>query len=77
MESEGGAIDQYIAWQCEKLGRHINPDKLRALILAPSESGAVGAARVIITKPVFKELDETTVAHFSGNKTIKREVTER
>ncbi len=77
VESEGGAIDQYIAWQCEKLGRHINPDKLRALILAPSESGAVGAARVVITKPVFKELGETTIAHFSGSKTIKREVTER
>ena len=77
VESEGGAIDQYIAWQCEKLGRPINPDKLRALILAPSENGAVGATRVVITKPVFKELSETTIAHFSGNKTIKREVTER
>ena len=74
VEGEGGAIDQYIEWQAAELGRHINPDKLRALILAPSEEGAVGATRVVITSPEFSDLADTTIAQFSGNKTIRHEV---
>lgn len=75
IEGAGGAIDQYNNWQSSELGRHINPDKLRALILAPSEEGAVGATRVVITSPVFTEINDVTIAKFSGNKIIRHEVT--
>lgn len=75
VEGEGGAIDQYIAWQSGALGRSINPDKLRALILAPSGEDAVEASRVVITSPEFIELNDTTIAKFSGRKTIRHEVT--
>ena len=74
VEGEGGAIDQFIQWQAGVLGRHINPDKLRALILAPTGDTAVGATRVVITSPEFTELNDTTIARFSGNKTIRHEV---
>lgn len=74
IEAEGGAIDQYIEWQSGALGRHINPDKLRTFILAPQWDEAVGATRVIINSPKFTELNDTTIARFSGKKTIKHEV---
>ena len=74
VEGEGGAIDQFIKWQSGALGRHINPDKLRALILAPTGETAVGATRVVITSPEFTELNDTTIAKFSGSKTIRHEV---
>lgn len=74
VEGAGGAIDQFIDWQSSALGRDINPDKLRALILAPPGDGAVGASRVVITSPTFTELDDTAIAKFSGKKTISHEV---
>jgi phage-related baseplate assembly protein len=74
VEGEGGAVDQYIEWQAGVLGRHINPDKLRALILAPQWDGAAGASRVVINSPEFTELNDTTIAKFSGKKTIRHEV---
>ena len=74
IEGEGGAIDQYNEWQSAALGRSINPDKLRALILAPSGDEAVGATRVEIISPVFTALGDTKIAKFSGTKTITHEV---
>lgn len=74
VEGDGGAIDKFNEWQSEELGRDINPDKLRALILAPADENAVGATRVAITSPTFAELDDTTVAKFSGNMTVRHEV---
>ena len=74
IEGDGGAIDQYIEWQSAELGRHINPDKLRALVLAPDGETAVGATRVVINSPEFVELSDTTIAKFNGTKTIRYEV---
>jgi len=75
IEGEGGAVDQYIAWQSGALGRDINPDQLRKQILAPSwESGLVGAIRVEITEPQFTEIDDDEIAKFSGNLTVTHEV---
>ena len=74
IESDGGAIAQYTKWQSGAIGRDINPDKLRALILKPDGENAVGAYRVAITSPTFAELDETTIAQFSGTMTVKHEV---
>ena len=46
----------------------IYPDELRKLILCPHwTENQIGATRVIITKPEYKELPSTTVAKFSGN----------
>ena len=44
------------------------------MILAPTGEGAVGATRVAITSPAFIELDDVTIAKFSGQKTIRHEV---
>ena len=74
VEAAGGAIDQYIEWQSGALGRHINPDQLRSLIYSPQWDGAVGATRVVINSPEFTELNDTTIARFSGRKTIRHEV---
>lgn len=76
IEGDGGAVDLFNEWQSAKLGRDINPDKLRALILAPSGEGKVGATRVVINSPAFTELNDITIARFSGNKNIRHEVAE-
>ncbi len=65
IEGENGAINQYINWQSSSLNQDINPDKLRKFILAPEDG--IGAERVVINKPDFREIDSTTVAKFSGS----------
>ena len=72
IEGEGGAIDQYNAWQTAALARDINPDQLRRFILAPSTG--TGAMRVDIIKPTFKELSKAQVAKLSGTPIISHEV---
>lgn len=44
------AVNNYIKWQCEKLGRDINPDELKALLKQ------AGVKRVDIVEPVFTSL---------------------
>lgn len=44
------AVDEYIAWQCARFGRDINPDKLREYVLA------AGAKRLVLTSPSFTSL---------------------
>lgn len=56
IEDSGGIVDQYVAWQAEKLNRDINPDELRKLVLT------AGAYRMTVTSPVFAEVDEDEVA---------------
>ena len=74
IEGDGGAIDQFNEWQSAELGRHIEPDKLRALMLAPKGEGDVGATRVEITSPKRVEIFDTTIAKFSGIMTIRHKV---
>lgn len=57
IEDAGGAIDKYIAWQKANMGRAINPDYLRQLVLN------AGARRLIVTSPVYTVLTENTVAN--------------
>ena len=64
VEGSGGAIDNYVYWQGSTLDQDINPDELVKRILN------AGASRVEIVKPVYTELDDTTVAKFSGNKAV-------
>ncbi len=56
IENAGGAIDRYKTWQSGKLGRAVNPDSLKQLILNS------GAFRVDISNPVYTELDTDQVA---------------
>jgi phage-related baseplate assembly protein len=56
IELSGGAIDQYKAWQYAKLGRAINPDYLRQLMLS------AGAFRIDITDPVYTALNADQAA---------------
>lgn len=75
VEGTGGAIEQYIEWQSATIGRDINPDKLRALILKP-DGDAVGAYRVSIVSPTFTAIDDTTMAKHSGKIVVNHEVVE-
>jgi len=64
VEGSGGAIDNYVYWQDSALDQDINPSELIKRILN------AGATRVEIAAPVYTELDETTVAKFSGVKSV-------
>lgn len=76
VEGSGGAIDQFNAWQTTALGRNINPDQLRRLILCPDwDNTLVGADRVSIVSPPFYKLTKGQVAYFSGKLTVSHEVT--
>lgn len=44
------AVDQYVSWQCGKLGRDINPDKLREMVYP------TGIKRIVLTAPEFTPL---------------------
>ncbi|TZE82008.1 baseplate assembly protein [Calorimonas adulescens] len=56
IEGTGGAIDQYKSWQAGKLGRAVNPDYLRQLILN------AGAFRIDIISPMYIEINPDQVA---------------
>lgn len=72
-----GAVETYRLWQDTVIGRDINPDKLKALVMNPAGDGSVaGADRVEITSPTFTQLSSGVVGHFSGNITITHEVVE-
>lgn len=73
IEDDGGAIDQYIEWQCSELGRDINPDELRKFVLVPGD-GKTGAYRIDVTAPIYTAIADTEVAHFSGSLTVSHEV---
>lgn len=50
------AVQKYIMWQRERIGRDINPDQLRKLILL------AGAKRLDIREPQFKEIGKESIA---------------
>ena len=64
IEGSGGSIEIYQEWQDTVMGRAINPDYLRKLILAPTEG--VGATRVEVTSPAYTVLSQTQVAKCKG-----------
>lgn len=71
IEGDGGAVDLYKSWQNTALGRDINPDKLRALILSPASG--IGATRVDVVSPSYTVVGETQVAKV-GSITITHEI---
>lgn len=60
IEGPEGALEQFKIWQDSKMGRDINPDKLRALCLSPEHG--VGCTRIVVESPEYKDLKETEVA---------------
>lgn len=63
IEGEGGAIDQYNAWQQGNIGRDINPDRLRAFMLDNCQY-------MDVTKPKRQAVSASQIARFSGKLTI-------
>ena len=59
------AVEEYISWQKEKIGRDVNPDKLRSMLLG------AGAKRVEVRTPVFERLAWSSIAVISGEPTIQ------
>lgn len=64
IEGSSGSIVTYQEWQDTVMGRAINPDYLRKLILAPTNG--VGATRVEVISPVYTALTQTQVAKCQG-----------
>jgi phage-related baseplate assembly protein len=58
------AVADYEAWQTERIGRDVNPDRLIQLCLG------AGAKRVEISGLEFKRIGFDTVAHIVGSETI-------
>lgn len=56
IEGAGGAIDKYVEWQDETIGRGINPQKLMAMCFA------AGADTVTVTSPAAADVSEKQVA---------------
>ena len=59
-ERVNAAVAEYEAWQIDRIGRDINPDRLVQLCLA------AGAKRVEFDGLVFTELERTMVARFNS-----------
>lgn len=72
VESENGAIQRYIDWQNARIGRAINPDRLRSEILK-SDTKPIGAERIEIVSPTYKELTATQIARWSGTAKVTHE----
>lgn len=60
IEGEHGALKHFVEWQDTKMGRDINPDKLRALCLSPDVGS--GCSRISVKSPEYMVLKETEVA---------------
>ena len=58
------AVQEYIKWQGEKIGRDLNPDKLRNLLIL------AGVKRLEIREPVFKKITQKSVAMQNGENVL-------
>ena len=54
------ALEDYKVWQCEKIGRAVNPDELRKRLMN------AGAARVEIASPTHQDLNENEIANITN-----------
>lgn len=55
------AVQNYIEWQKERIGRDINPDQLRKMIIS------AGAKRLEIRSPAFRKIPQKSIALLSGD----------
>lgn len=58
------AVEKYISWQTEKMGRDINPSKLVEMLMA------AGVKRIDVREPVFSVVEETHVAKLGKQNVI-------
>ncbi len=58
------AVKDYIAWQKEKIGRDINPDQLRKMLVA------AGAKRLEINGPDFRRVSKRSIALPKGTVSV-------
>lgn len=63
-EKVRNAVSEYASWQKEKIGRDINPDQLRRLVVS------AGAKRVIVEQPVFRRITRSSIAVLEGEPEI-------
>lgn len=56
----GAAVQSFVAWQCDALGRDINPSRLIAAVVG------AGAKRVSVATPIFTGLTPAQVAKCTG-----------
>ncbi len=70
IESPGGALDRFAAWQKSKMGRDINPDKLIQMLVE------AGALRVDIAQPAFSVVIGDEVAIWDGNLVVSHHISE-
>jgi phage-related baseplate assembly protein len=63
-EAVNTAVKEYIAWQDGKIGRDINPDRLRKYL--PN----AGASRIEITQPVYTAVGSARVAKVTGEAAV-------
>lgn len=75
VEGTGGAIERYNDWQTDAIAKEINPDRLRSEVLK-NINKPVGADRIEIVSPVYKQLSTNQIAKFSGNITVTHELTD-
>ena len=63
-QEANAAVEKYIEWQTEKMGRDINPSKLVELMMA------AGIKRVDVREPVFRVVENTHVAKLGDRNVI-------
>lgn len=75
IEADGGAIDQYNAWQTTALDRDIDPDQLRSFVFAAkAATNATGTVRMDVVQPVYVPISKYQVPKFSGVLRVTHEV---
>lgn len=58
------AVNNYVLWQQEKIGRDINPDQLRKMVIA------AGAKRVEVRSPCFKKIHYGSIAGITNRNVL-------
>lgn len=58
------AIQEYVKWQKNKIGRDINPDQLRKMLIS------AGAKRLEIREPEYRAISHASIALLSGETKI-------
>ena len=58
-------MKDYIAWQKEKIGRDVNPDRLLGLILK------AGATRAEVRAPTCQKIPRSSLAVLSGEAAVQ------
>lgn len=68
IEGEDGAIARFIALQGSRLGRDINPDVLKTLVMD------AGAIRAEVDEPSYEAVGAGEVARFNGSRTVSHRI---